>query len=227
MKMLTNSAASAKKRAKRKQKPTIEPESERACFQSDPQKTNVYTRHFVPENISCHSVAFKCSLFSNKQQNPIEPFERMKNCSVSFENSRSSQRKLSVFVEHSLAWWCSATRELSLLERQLIGFFFFQKLIFFEESIDCTSRNKCILHAQTSQSRAAIEISLVWTEAGPWFFYWAGKQRVNSTSCLSVEWQICSFSIHTCLFWNENMALLLERSGKLNSSSCSSEVGGK
>src|SRR6218665_2119381 len=103
MKMLTNSAASAKKRAKRKQKPTIEPESERACFQSDPKKANVYTRHFVPENFSCHSVAFKCSLFSNKQQNPIEPFERMKNCSVSFENSRSSQRKLSVFVEHSLA----------------------------------------------------------------------------------------------------------------------------
>ena len=211
-----------------KQKPTIELESERAWFRRDPQRRNVYTHYFVPENISYHSVAFKCSLFSNKQQIPIEPFERMKNCSVPFENSRSSQRKLSVFVEHSLACWCTATRELSLLQRQLTGFFFFQQLIFFEENIDCTSRNECILHAQTSQSRAAIEISLVWAEAGPWFFYWAGKQRVKSTSCLSVEWQICSFSIHTCLFWNENMALfLLEKSGKLNSSSCSSEVGVK
>ena len=68
MKMLTNSAAPAKKCAKRKQKPTIEFESERACFQSDPQKTNVHSRHFFPENISCHSVAFERSLFSNEQQ---------------------------------------------------------------------------------------------------------------------------------------------------------------
>lgn len=150
-----------KKCAKWKQKPTIELESERACFQSDPQKTNVYTRHFAPENISCHSVAFKCSLFSKKEQ--FQFFEKNEKLFGSFG-------KQPILTKETLTWWCSAILELSLLERQLTGFFFFQQLIFSKRVLIAqTGTSPFFIH--NGQSRAPTKISLVWTGAGPWFFY--------------------------------------------------------
>jgi len=109
----------------------------------------------------------------------ISIFERMKNCSVPLENSQSSQRKLSVFVEHSLAWW-TGTRELSLLERQLTGFFFFQQLIFFEKSIDCTNRNKCIIHTQTGKAEQQLRFRLFERErAMVLLLSWKTKSEFN------------------------------------------------